>query len=56
MFQYGSWKRTIAAAISQQASALDPEGQAAVDAVLEASDKLAEGVRRQLAEPAEPED
>jgi len=29
---------------------------AAYDAVLEASDKLAEAVRRQLAEPAEPED
>src|SRR4249919_1539431 len=41
----------IAAAVSQQASALDPEGQEAIDAVVKASKKLAEVVRRHLAGP-----
>jgi hypothetical protein len=41
----------IVAAIEQQASALDSEGQRAVDAVVKASDELAEVVRRHVAEP-----
>jgi GAF domain-containing protein len=41
----------IVAAIEQQASALDPEGQRAIDAIVKASDELAEVVRRHLAEP-----
>jgi len=45
----------LAAAISQQASALDSEGQDAVDAVVKDSRKLAEIVRRHLAEPSESE-
>jgi GAF domain-containing protein len=40
----------ITAAISSHASALDPEGQEAVDAVVQGSKKLAEVVRRRLAE------
>jgi len=43
----------IAAAIGSQASALDPDGQAAIKAILMESGKLAEIVRRQLGEPAE---
>jgi GAF domain-containing protein len=41
--------QAIAAAISQQASTLDAEGQDAVDAILEASERLSEIVGRQLA-------
>ena len=40
----------LTAAISDQASALDAEGQAAVAAVVKASDRLAEVVREQLAD------
>ena len=46
----------LAAAISQQASILEPEGQEAIDAVVENSKKLAEVIRRHLAEPVETED
>ena len=42
---------TLAAAISQQASTLDAEGQQAIDAVVRSSRKLAELVGRRLAEP-----
>jgi GAF domain-containing protein len=45
----------IAAAISQQASALDAEGQVAIDAVVKDSRKLAEAVERHLAVPSESE-
>lgn len=41
----------IVTAIEQQASALDPEGRRAIDAVVKASDELADVVRRQFAEP-----
>jgi GAF domain-containing protein len=39
----------IAAAISSHASALDPEGQEAIDAIVQGSRKLAEVLERQLA-------
>jgi GAF domain-containing protein len=48
--------QAIATAISQQASALDAEGQEAIDAVVKDSKKLAEVVRRHLAEPNKSED
>lgn len=43
----------LVVAISQQASALDPEGQEAVDAVVKASERLGEIVHRHVAEPLE---
>jgi hypothetical protein len=46
--------QAIAAAISQQASALDAEGQEAIDEIVEGSRKLAELVQRHL-EPSESE-
>ena len=46
----------LAAAISQQASTLDSEGQEAIEAVVKDSRKLAEVVRRHLADPDAPED
>jgi hypothetical protein len=42
----------LVGAISQQASTLDAEGREVVDAVVHGSRKLAELVRRQLAEPS----
>jgi len=45
----------LVAAISQQASTLDPEGQEAIEAVVKASQKLGEVIREQLAAPAEAE-
>jgi hypothetical protein len=48
--------QAIATAISQQASALDAEGQDAIDSVVKESKKLAEVVRRHLAEPNKSED
>jgi hypothetical protein len=46
----------IAAAIGQQASTLDSEGQAAIDAVVKDSKRLADVVQRHLAEPADSKD
>jgi len=43
----------IASAIGAHASALDADGQAAINAILKESEKLAQAVQRQLAEPAE---
>ena len=48
--------QALAAAISQQASALDAGGQEAIDAVVKNSRKLSEIVRRQLAGPDNSED
>lgn len=48
--------QAIAAAISQQGPALGPEGQKAIDAVVENGRKLAEVVQRHLAGPVESED
>jgi GAF domain-containing protein len=48
--------QALAAAISQQASVLDAEGQAAAAAVLEDSRKLADIVQRHLTEPETSED
>ena len=48
--------QTLAAAIDQQASALDAEGREAIDAVVRGSRKLAEAVQRSLSEPADAED
>ena len=45
----------LVAAISQQAIALNSEGQEAVEALVKASEKLGEVVRAHLAEPAESE-
>jgi hypothetical protein len=45
----------LAAAISQQASILEPEGREAIDAVVQGSRKLAEVIQRHLAEPVESE-
>jgi GAF domain-containing protein len=45
--------QAIATAISLQAATLDAEGQEAVDAVVEAGNRLAKAVRRHLAMPAE---
>lgn len=46
----------LAAAIGQQASVLDAEGQEAIDAVVKGSKKLAEVVQRHLARSNEAED
>ncbi len=43
----------IAAAIGSEASALDPDGQAAIQSILTETAKLAEVVRRHLGQPAE---
>lgn len=48
--------QTLAAAIDQQASALDAEGREAIDAVVRGSRRLAEAVQRSLSEPADAED
>ena len=44
------------AAIRQQASTLDAEGRAAIDAVVAANEKLAEVVQRNLDGPDVPQD
>ncbi len=46
----------LVAAIRQQASTLDAEGRAAIDAVVAANEKLAEVVQRHLDGPDAPQD